>query len=161
MCQPQQTGPDHKRNRKTVNLYQCHQTGPVSGETVNCCQSVSNVNCLVVNPADIVQGQQQRKGISLGIVRLSVIKICEQCFPCRSIVFCQTCTKCPKSCTKSACRGQTKQFLGNLGSLGGLTQSRTDIERGLHPTFSNQTKLDRVTDNHQLLCTSPQEPLPV
>ena len=31
----------------------------------------------------------------------------------------------------------------------------------LHPTFPEQTKLDKVTDNHQLLCTSSQEPLPV
>ena len=91
----------------------------------------------------------------------SVIKICEQCFLCRSIVFCKTCTKCPKCCTKSACRGQAKPVLGNLGSLGDRTQSSINVERGLHPTFPSQTKLDQVTHNHQLLCTSSQEPLPV
>ena len=30
-------------------------------------------------------------------------------------MFCKTCTKCPKCCTKSACRGQTEPVLGNLG----------------------------------------------
>ena len=93
--------------------------------------------------------------------KTSVIKICGQCFLCRSIVFCQTCTKCPKCCTKSACRGQTKSVLGNLGSLGGRTQSSTNVEGGLYPIFPDQTKLDQVTDNHQLLCISSQEPLPV
>ena len=69
MCQPHRTGPDHNRNRKTVNLYQCHQTGPVSGETVNCCQAVVNAHSVVVNLAYIVQGQSQRKGVSPAIVR--------------------------------------------------------------------------------------------
>ena len=71
--------------------------------------------------------------------KTSVIKVCVQCFLCRSIVFCQTCTKCPKCCTKFACRGQTKPLLGNLGSLGGWTQSSVNVERGLHPTFPDQT----------------------
>ena len=73
---------------------------------------------------------------------------------------CQT-TKCPKCCTKSACRGLTKSVLGNLGSLGGWTLGDTNIERGLPSPFPDQTKLDKVTNNHQLLCTSSQEPLPV
>ena len=46
----------------------------------------------------------------------SVIKICEQSFLCRSIVFCKTCIECPKCCNKSACRGQTEPFLENLGA---------------------------------------------
>ena len=77
---------------------------------------------------------------------------------CRSLVFCKNCTKC---CTKSAWRGQTEPVLGNLGSLGGQTRSGTNVESELHPPFPNQTKLDQVTDNHQLLCTSSQEPPPV
>ena len=85
--------------------------------------------------------------------------MCEQCFLCRLIVFCQTCTKYPQCCTKSACRGKTESVLGNLGNLGGRTQSSTNVERRVHPTFPNQIKLDQVT--HQLLCKSPQEPLPV
>ena len=71
----------------------------------------------------------------------SVIKICEHCFLCRLIVFCKTCTK---HCTKSACRAQTEPILENLGSLGGQTQSSTNVERRLHPTFQNQTKLDQT-----------------
>ena len=63
--------------------------------------------------------------------------------------------------TQSACRGQTKSFLGNLGSLGGWTLGSMNVEGGLHPPFPVLTKLDKVTENHQLLCTSSQEPLPV
>ena len=88
----------------------------------------------------------------------SEIKMCEQCFLCRSVVFCQTCTKCP---TKSDCRSQTKPVLGNLGNLRGRTQSNTNVERRVHPTFPDQTKLDQKTHTCQLLCKSPQEPLPV
>ena len=97
-----------KQEQKIVNLFHCHQAGPVSGETVNVCQT----------------------------------------------------TKCLKCCTKSACRGQTKSVLGNLGSLGGRTLGSTNVEGGLPPPFPDQTKLAKVTDNHQLLCTSSQEPLP-
>ena len=50
-------------------------------------------------------------------------------------------------------------FAQNL-PVGAWTQSSTNVERGLHPTFQDRTKLDKVTDNHQLLCASPQEPLP-
>ena len=51
--------------------------------------------------------------------------------------------------------------MGNLGSHGSRTQSGSDVKRGLHSTFLNQTKLDKVTNNNQLLCTSSQETLPV
>ena len=91
----------------------------------------------------------------------SDIKICEQCFLCRSIVICNSCTKCPKCCTKYACRGHTKPVLGNYCSLGARTKSCTNVERGLHPPFPDQIKLVKFTDTLQLLCTSPQEPLPV
>ena len=74
MCQPHQTGLDHNRNRKTVNLNQCHHTGPVTEEIVNCCQSVVNVNSVVVNHAHIVQGQPQKKGVSSAIVRHQSLK---------------------------------------------------------------------------------------
>ena len=84
----------------------------------------------------------------------SVIRICERCFLCRSMIFCKTCTKCPKCCTKYVCRGQTELVLINVGSLGGQTQSSTNVEIGLYLTFTN------LTHNHQQLCTSSQEPLP-
>ena len=92
---------------------------------------------------------------------MSANKVCEQCFLCKSIVLCPICTKCPKCCTKSACRCKTESVLGNLGNLGDRTQSSTNVKTRVHPTFLNQTKLEQVTHSHQLLCTSPQEPLPV
>ena len=57
--------------------------------------------------------------------------------------------------------GKTKSVLGNLENLWGQTQGSTNVERRVHTTFPNQIKLDQVTDNHQLLCKTPQEPLPV
>ena len=102
------TGPDHIKNRETVNLDHCHQTGLVSGGTENVCQTI----------------------------------------------------KCPKCGTQSACRVQTKSVLGNLGRLGGWTLGSTSVEGGLHSPFPVQTKLDKVTEYHQLLCTSSQEPIP-
>ena len=158
MCQPHQTGPDHNRKRKSVNLYQCHQTGPVSGETVYCCQSVANLNS-VVNHAHIVQEQTQRKGIHIAIVR-----------QCQSLKYVNNVSCLDQLCSVKLAPnvpqnlsvwGQTKPVLENLGSLGGRTQSSTNVERGLHLTFPDQTKLDQVTYNHQLLCTSSQKPLPV
>ena len=41
-------------------------------------------------------------------------KICERCFLCNSVIFCQTCNKCQKCCLKSTCRGQTSKFLADL-----------------------------------------------
>ena len=41
LCQPHRTGPDHNKNRETVNLDHCHQTGPVSGGTENVCQTTT------------------------------------------------------------------------------------------------------------------------
>ena len=86
--------------------------------------------------------------------------MCEQCFFCRSIVLCQSCTKCHQCCVciKYTYRGKTESVLGNLG---GRSQSSTNVERRVHPTLPKHTKLDQVTHNHQLLCKSPQEPLPV
>ena len=67
LAPPGRTKPTSKK--KTVNLYQCHQTGSLSGETVNVCQLVISVNSVVVNHAHIVQGHPQRKGASPAFVR--------------------------------------------------------------------------------------------
>ena len=69
LCTCASAPPHHRNNQKTANLYQCHQTRPVSEETINCCQIVQNVNLVVVNHAHIVTGQPQRKCVSPTIVR--------------------------------------------------------------------------------------------
>ena len=69
---------------------------------------------------------------------------CEQCFLCRSIVCCQTCTKCPNCYTESAWRGQTNQFWETWEGL-------ASVKRGLHPPLPDPTKPDKVTDCHKLL----------
>ena len=68
-----------------------------------------------------------------------------------------------KGVSPAIIRRKSLKYVKNvsLGSLGGRTKSHTNVERGLHPPIPNQTKLDQVTDHHQLLCKSPQEPLSV
>ena len=75
-------------------------------------------------------------------------------------MFCQTCTKCTKCCTKFSCRGSTESVLGNLGLPWGKSKCSSNVEGGLHTTFSDQTKFDQVSKGCQLLCTSSQEPRP-
>ena len=69
--------------------------------------------------------------------------MCGQCFLCRSIVFCQTCTKCPTYCTKCDCRSQTKPVLGNLGNLGGRTQVIRMLKEGYTLPFQTRPNLTR------------------
>ena len=60
-------------------------------------------------------------------------------FLCRSIVFCNKCTKCPNCCSISTCRGKTTPVLENLGSLGGLSKSTKTTQRRLHSSFPDPT----------------------
>ena len=96
------TGPDHSKNRETVFLDHCHQTGPVSG------------------------GRRDRN-------------------------VCQT-SKCPKCGTHLPVGSRLNPFR----NLGGWTLGSTNIEGGLHSPFPVKTKLDKVAQNYQLLCTSSQ-----
>ena len=155
ICQPHWTGQQQKQNDcKLISVSPDQTSVQRHGKllSVSCKCKLSCKSCTYCSRAAT---KERRKS---GYCKKSAIKICEQCFLCRSIVFCKTCTKC---CTKSACRGQAEPVLENLGNLRSRTQSGTNIERGLHPTFPNQTKLDQVTHNHQLLCASLQEPLAV
>ena len=66
----------------------------------------------------------------------SLIKVCERCFLCHSIVLCPTCNKCPKCCLKSACRGQTSKLLANLAGSGCRPESSSNFERQLKPKLT-------------------------
>ena len=71
---------------------------------------------------------------------------------------CQT-SKCPK-CGTHLPVGSRLTLFRDLGSLGGgETLGSTNVEGGLHSPFPVKTKLDKVTQNYQLLCTSSQEPI--
>ena len=89
------------------------------------------------------------------------IKVCEKCFLCRSLVFCNHCTKCQTCCSKSAGRGKTSKFLANLAGSGCRSESHSDPERGLHPPLSDPPKTHKVSYSHKPLCQSAQEQLPV
>ena len=89
------------------------------------------------------------------------IKICEKCFLCRWTVFCETCTKCPNCCFKSACGGKTSKLLSNLAGSSVRSKNSSNPERGLHPPLSDPAKLGKTSHYHKLLCQSSQEQLPV
>ena len=69
----------------------------------------------------------------------------------RSSVFCQTSTKCPKCCTKSACGGQTEPVWGNLRSLGQKSRisglSQPEMETHTRPEQSKQIFQGRKIQN--------------
>ena len=79
-------------------------------------------------------------------------KICERCFPCRSLEFCKSCHKCPNCCYKSTCRGEVTSVLGEVGSSGFESKGSHNTERGLHPPLPVQTQSNQVTNYHKQLC---------
>ena len=137
------------RIRTDCNL--CSKTGRL-------CKFKYCFSCTYCNRAAT---KERHKSSHFKTKQSSVIKACEQCFLCRSFVFCKLCTKCRTCCTRSSCRGQTKPFFGGLGRPRSWSQSPSNVERGLHPTFPDKTKFDQVSNNCKLLCTSPQESQPV
>ena len=110
-----------------------------------------------------MKGQSQKKHVSPVIVPIiqREIKICEKCFLCRSLVFCNHCKKCQTCFSKSACRGKTSKFLANLAGSGCRSESHLNPERGLYPPLSDPSKTHKVSYSHKPLCQSPQEQLPV
>ena len=100
-------------------------------------------------------------GSRLSIEQKSQIKVCEKCFLCHSIVLCPTCKQCPKCCTKITCRGQTSKPLANLAGSGCRPESSSNVERRLLSPLSDPAKTDKIPHCRKLLCTSPQEQLPV
>ena len=108
------------------------------------------VNFPVVNLVTTAPGHSQKKEV-----------ICEKCFLCHSVVLCQTCNMCPKCCSKSACQGQTSKFLENIAGSRCRSESSSNLERGLHPSFPDPAKSYKVSLSHKLLCQSSQEQLPV
>ena len=107
---------------------------------IKICQTVTNVNSLVVNPAHIVQGQPQKKGTSSAVVRQCELLKYVNNVSCINQLCSVKHTKCSNCCKRFACRGRTRPVLGNLGSLGDWTKSLTNAERGLHPPLLDQTK---------------------
>ena len=90
-----------------------------------------------------------------------VIKICEKCFLCHSIVLCPTCRKCQKCCLKSSCRGKTSKLLDNVVTNGCRSQGSSNPETGLHPSLPKPAKTVKVSHSRKQLCQSSQEQLPV
>ena len=108
------------------------------------------VNYSVVNHALSALGHSQKKNISPVFVNCEqkeLLKYVKDFFLCRSIVFCQTCNKCPSCCHKAACRGEISTFLEKLVGSGCQFESSKTPQRGLHPPLSNPAKLNKVTDH--------------
>ena len=90
-----------------------------------------------------------------------VIKICEKCFLCHSIVLCPTCRKCKKCCLKSSCRGKTSKLLDSVVTNGCRSQGSSNPKTGLHPSLPKPTQTFKGSHSRKQLCQSSQEQLPV
>ena len=76
-----------------------------------------------------------------------------------SRVVCPICHECPNSCSISACRGQTAPVLKNMGHPRGQFQGHKNPQGNLQLLLMEPTNIDKVSNNHELLCTSSQEQL--
>ena len=90
-----------------------------------------------------------------------LIKICEKCFLCHSIVLCPTCRKCKKCCLKSSCRGKTSKLLDSVVTNGCRSQGSSNPKTGLHPSLPKPTQTFKGSHSRKQLCQSSQEQLPV
>ena len=90
-----------------------------------------------------------------------LIKICEKCFLCHSIVLCPTCRKCKKCCLKSSCRGKTSKLLDSVVTNGCRSQGSSNPKTGLHPSLPKPTQSFKGSHSRKQLCQSSQEQLPV
>ena len=151
----------HQTGPKTVNCVQYNQTGPESGQTLKTCQPVINFpDSVVVNHAHIVKGQPQKKGVSLAVIR--------QCQPLKYVnnVSCidQLCsvknTPNVQTVAQDLPVGARLHQFSQLGNFWGQTKGNKNPQRGLHPSLPDPPEHDKVTYHHKLLCQSPQEPLP-
>ena len=142
---PRETAGREQHSRTDFELFECK---------LKCCQPCHF--CSQAFPKERSKSRDSR--LSLHKAR---IKICEQCFLCHSIVLCQSCSMCPKCCSKSACRGQTSNFLANLAGSRCWSEGGSNFERGLHPPLPDPATSHKVSLSCKLLCQSSQEQLPV
>ena len=79
---------------------------------------------------------------------------------CRSLVFCNSGSKCPKCCFQSSCRDQTSKLLDKVGGSGCKSNSSSNPKRGLPSLLADPTQTCKKSHSHKLSCKSPQEQLP-
>ena len=121
------------------------------------CKFICCFSCTFCNRA---AAKERHKSSVCKLKQSSAIKICEQCFVCRSLVFCKTCSKCPKCCSQSSCRDQTSKLLDKMVGSGCKPNSSSNPKGGLPPSLSDPTQVNKKSHGHKLLCKSPQEQLP-
>ena len=63
---------------------------------------------------------------------------------CKLMSFCPSCSKCPRCCHRSGCRGQVTEVLANMAKVGHKSKGGVDFERGIHATLQNQTTSDKI-----------------
>ena len=156
--------PDQLRANSPVNVNYCvktSQTGllarrklPMSGKTMNSHFTKTLVNPFAVNPVLTAITKERHKSRCVRLLSRKQIKICERCFLCQSIVFSQTCNKCPTCCLRFSCRGQTPKHLANLAGSGSRSESSSNPQSGLHPPLLDLAELNKVTNHHKRLCQS-------
>ena len=143
----------------------CLLTGSMcTGQTIHFFQTTCKLKCCQCCNfcARALPKEKAKSRVSrLSYSKRSQIKVCEWCFLCHSIVLWSTCTKCPKCCLKSACRGKTSKILGNLAGAGCQSESNSNFETGLHPPLLDLAKSHKISHSRKLLCQSSQLQLPV
>ena len=114
-------------------------------------------NFSVVNPVLSAPGTSQKKDIRPGIAECyqrSKLEYVKDVFCVNQFSFVKPVTSVQTVASNLPVGARLQNFWKALETLGAGPKTR------LHPPLSDPAKLDKVTDNHKLLCQSPQEPLP-
>ena len=81
-------------------------------------------------------------------------KVCQRCFFCKSLSFCQICSKCPQCCHRAGCRGQTSKVLAEMGNTGSESKGGLHLAGRLHTSVQDETPTDQISSHHKWLCKS-------
>ena len=65
-------------------------------------------------------------------------KACQRCFFCKSLSFCQVCSKYPQCCQRAGCRGQTSEVLVEVGNTGSVPKGGLHLAGRLYPSIQNE-----------------------
>ena len=72
-------------------------------------------------------------------------------FFCKSMSFCQICSKCPQCCQRAGFRGQTSGLLAQVARARCKPKDGLHFEGGLCPTVQNETPSDQVSSHQKWL----------
>ena len=102
------------------------------------------VNSCIANVHFVTWLPQNKRRKSQLLSQLHRNKICERCFPCRSLELCKSCHICPNCCHRSTCRGKTAPvFMDKWEALGSCPMVVTALREGYTVPFQFKPNLTR------------------